>query len=81
MGNTGGTAQGGAETSSVISQGVTFVRESIGELKKVSHPTRQETMQATFVTIFILLFVAICLFLFDLLLGGVMKALIPTDGL
>lgn len=56
-------------------RGVTFVGEAWGELKKVSFPTRQETMQATIVTLFIMSFVAVCLFVLDWVFNRLMAAL------
>ena len=42
-----------------------YLDESVVELKKVSTPTRAQTTQATLVTVVILSFVALCLFLLD----------------
>ena len=49
----------------VTGKGTSLISGSLAELKKVTFPTRQETMQATLVTLFIIVFVSICLFLFD----------------
>ena len=49
-----------------------FVSESMEEMKKVSAPTRQETIQASIVTIFIVCFVSGCLFLLDIIFNWVM---------
>ena len=53
-----------------------YISDSILELKKVSHPTRQETIQATSITLMIVLFAGVCLFILDVLLGKLMAALI-----
>ncbi len=45
---------------------IEFIRESIVELKKVHHPTRAETIQATMVTLVIMIVVALCLFVLDM---------------
>lgn len=64
------------EGASFFSQAKNFVPEALAELKKVSSPTRQEAMQATIVTIFIIGFMSICLFLLDLVFHKGMEALI-----
>lgn len=61
---------------SFISQPIAFINGSIEELKKVTHPTRQETMQATLVTLLIIVFVAACLFVLDVILNRLMLALL-----
>ena len=53
-----------------------FLRESLAELKKVHTPTRAETIQATLVTLFIMVFVAVVLFVLDVLFKGLMHALV-----
>lgn len=52
-----------------------FLRESIVELKKVHHPTRAETIQATLVTLFIMFTVSICLFVLDVVFKTLMHSL------
>lgn len=64
------------DKGSVISQFSTYLSDSVAELKKVSHPTRQETMQATIATLVIIFFVSICLFLLDLLFGRLMTSVL-----
>lgn len=61
---------------SFMSRPFSFISESFEELKKVTHPTRQETMQATLVTLLIIVFVAICLFVLDVILNRLMLALL-----
>jgi len=63
------------ENPSLITQGRTYLSEAVDEIKKVSTPTRQETVQATLVTIVIMLFIAFCLFILDLIFSNLMKAL------
>lgn len=53
-----------------------YFKDSAQELKKVTHPTRQETTQATLVTLLIIVFVAICLFVLDVILNRLMLALL-----
>jgi preprotein translocase SecE subunit len=53
---------------------LTFIKDSVDELKKVHTPTRAETVQATIVTLFIMVFISLVLFVFDL----VFKRLIHT---
>ena len=72
--STGGAVAAGDEQTPAAS--TNFVRASIDELRKVTSPTRQETIQATIVTIFILFFVAICLFVVDVVFSRLMSAVI-----
>ncbi|WKZ56303.1 MAG: preprotein translocase subunit SecE [Bdellovibrionota bacterium] len=53
-----------------------FLRDSIDELKKVSTPTRAETMQATVVTMIIIVFLSICLALIDAVFNWLMGRVI-----
>ena len=59
-----------------IGQGTSFLSESVAELKKVTFPTRQQTFQAAIVTIFIVMFVALTLFILDIIFGQVMRAIL-----
>jgi preprotein translocase SecE subunit len=68
-----GANQGGSDTES---RSGNFIRASIEELRKVTSPSRQETVQATVVTVFILFFVAICLFVVDVIFSRLMGAII-----
>ena len=57
-------------------RGLSFVREARVEVRKVVWPTRQETLQTTIAVLFMVLLVAIMLWLFDMFLGwGVSKLL------
>jgi len=65
-----------AEAQSFIAQGRGYVTGAVDELKKVTTPTRQETIQATMVAIVIMLFVAVCLLVLDLIFSTLMKAVL-----
>lgn len=65
-----------AGAGSVIAKSRGYLSDSIAELKKVSYPTRQQTIQATLVTLVIVFFVAICLFLLDLVFAKVMELIV-----
>lgn len=65
------------QSGNPISRGISFLGDSVEELKKVSHPTRQETMQATVVTILIMAVVSMCLFLFDGICTKIMDIVLP----
>jgi len=57
-------------------RGLSFVRDARVEVRKVVWPTRQETLQTTIAVLFMVVLVAIMLWLFDMLLGwGVSKLL------
>ncbi|MCI5064924.1 preprotein translocase subunit SecE [bacterium] len=71
----GPSASSGAASVSVADL-PQFFRESVGELKKVTTPTRQETIQATIVTIIIMVFIALCLFFLDFLFGNLMESVL-----
>ena len=64
------------QAGSFVTRGRSFVAESIEELHKVSKPTRQETMQFTLVTIVIIVFIAVCLMVLDLVFNQLMSALL-----
>jgi preprotein translocase SecE subunit len=65
-----------AEEGSIFERGSRYLSESVQELKKVSKPTRQETIQATMVAVFIVLFVSVCLFLVDIVFNRIMTAVL-----
>ncbi len=65
-----------SSSKSWIGQSNDFLQESVEELKKVNTPTRQETFQATLVTIIIMVFVALCLFLLDYLFSNLMGSVL-----
>ena len=57
-------------------RGLSFVREARVEVRKVVWPTRQETLQTTIAVLFMVILVAIMLWLVDMFLGwGVSKLL------
>ncbi|MDC0357448.1 preprotein translocase subunit SecE [Oligoflexia bacterium] len=65
-----------AENQSMISKGKGFLSDSVTEIKKVTTPTKQETTQATLVTVVIILFVAFCLCILDLVFNNLMGAVL-----
>lgn len=69
-----GKKSAGERPSAIPSKGMWG--EAVVELKKVSTPTRQETVQATVVTVVIILAVGICLALLDLLFNNLMQAIL-----
>jgi preprotein translocase SecE subunit len=54
-----------SESGSIFRDGPQFISESIDELKKITTPTRQETIQATMATVMIILFFSVCLLVLD----------------
>ena len=57
-------------------RGLSFVKDARVEVRKVVWPTRQETLQTTIAVLFMVILVAIMLWLFDMFLGwGVSKLL------
>ena len=55
-------------------RGLGFVREARVEVRKVVWPTRQEALQTTIMVLFMVILVAIMLWLFDMFLGwGISK--------
>jgi len=67
-----GTSKKAAEGSSAFS----YLGDSLRELKKVTFPSRAETRQATLVTLFIVFFVSLCLFLLDQVFFHLMSAVL-----
>lgn len=57
-----------------------YLADSLEEVKKVSFPTRQETFQATFVTLAIMVIVSLTLFVLDFVISRLMSALISTGA-
>jgi preprotein translocase subunit SecE len=65
-----------AATSDVGRRSLGFVKDARVEVRKVVWPTRQETVQTTIAVLFMVVLVAIMLWLFDMFLGwGVSKLL------
>ena len=58
-----------AATSQQGRRGLGFVRDSRVEVRKVVWPTRQEALQTTIAVLFMVILVAIMLWLFDMFLG------------
>jgi preprotein translocase subunit SecE len=57
-------------------RGLGFVRDARVEVRKVVWPTRQETVQTTIAVLFMVVLVAIMLWLFDMLLGWGIRGLL-----
>jgi len=65
-----------AATSDVGRRSLGFVKDARVEVRKVVWPTRQETVQTTIAVLFMVVLVAIMLWLFDMFLGwGISKLL------
>ena len=65
-----------AATSDMGRRSLGFAKDARVEVRKVVWPTRQETVQTTIAVLFMVILVAIMLWLFDMLLGwGVSKLL------
>lgn len=64
------------EGGSLLTKGEGFLSDSVTELKKVTSPTKQETIQATVVTLVIVVFVALCLCVLDLIFNNLMGAVL-----
>ncbi|MCB0310572.1 MAG: preprotein translocase subunit SecE [Bdellovibrionales bacterium] len=64
------------ETGSLISRSSDYVSESFDELRKVSKPSRQETMQFTIISLVIVVFVSICIMVLDLIFDRIMSAVL-----
>ena len=65
-----------AATSDVGRRSLGFFKDARVEVRKVVWPTRQETVQTTIAVLFMVVLVAIMLWLFDMFLGwGVSKLL------
>jgi preprotein translocase SecE subunit len=70
-------SQASANGSAAKGEGfANYLSECVEELRRISTPTRQETTQATVVTLFIMFFVSLCLFLLDLVFSQLMLALV-----
>ena len=63
------TEAGQAKTGSFFTRFPHYFSESHSELKKVHSPTRQEALQATIVTLFIVFFISCVVALMDLVFG------------
>jgi preprotein translocase subunit SecE len=57
-----------------------FAGDARTEVRKVVWPTRQETMQTTLVVIVMVLILGIILWLFDMMLMGILRFLTGQDG-
>jgi len=65
-----------AGIGSPIARGTLFMKECRDELRKVVKPTRQETVQATMVTLFIIVLVSLLLALFDVIFNRLMMVVL-----
>lgn len=72
-----------AKTADTVSNGgnpvtrsIDFFREATSELKKVHPPTRQETIQATIVVLFMVAIFAAFMGLADYIVGNVMRSIL-----
>ena len=63
-------------TTDVGQRGLGFLKESRVEVRKVVWPTRQETLQTTIAVLFMVVLVAIMLWLFDMFLGWAVSGLL-----
>ena len=61
---------------SFVARASEYLSSSVEELKKVSSPTRQETIQATIVTVIIVMGLALIVALMDLIFRQIMSAVI-----
>jgi len=78
-GNNSGDSPGNRGTSKKAAEGsspFSYLGDSLNELKKVTFPTRAETRQATLVTLLIIFFVSLCLFLLDQVFFHLMNAVL-----
>jgi len=57
-----------------------WLRELKSELKKVQWPSKKQTINNTVVVIVCVVLVGLCIWIFDLLLGGVIQALLALVG-
>ncbi len=67
---------GGETKESIFRAGPRFLKESVEELKKVTTPSKQETITATWVTLLIMVTVAVVLSIMDLIFRNIMGALV-----
>jgi preprotein translocase SecE subunit len=67
-----------ASLGSMVANAPKYFSDSVGELKKITTPTRQETMQATLGTLVIIVFFAVCLVVLDSVCNWIMGLLISA---
>jgi preprotein translocase SecE subunit len=70
--STSDSRAGEGKAGGVVTRKKGFLSESIEELRKVTSPTRQETIQATIVTLILIVFFALILAVFDFVFRGIM---------
>ncbi len=66
----------GSSSGSIIARSSAYISESVGELKKVHTPTRQEATRLTGVVLLIIVFISMCLFVMDLTFNWLMTELV-----
>jgi len=76
MSEQSGSASDSGEARGGITALPQYFRDSVAEFKKVSSPTRQETIQATMVVMFMIVVIGLYLGLLDLVFHRVMQALV-----
>jgi len=69
---------GTSNQESLVGKGTRFLSECNDELRKVVRPNRQETIQATLVTLVIVIFVAVVLSASDLIFGWLLKLILAN---
>jgi preprotein translocase subunit SecE len=57
---------------------VTFYRDVVAEMRKVTWPERKQVQEATIAIIIFVLLIGLVIFLLDLVLQGVLVRLIPS---
>lgn len=70
--------QGAVADRDAASSSESYLTACMAELRKVTTPTRQEAMQATVVTLIIIAFMSVCLFLMDYFFHTVVSIFIGT---
>jgi preprotein translocase SecE subunit len=70
-----GTSDSSAQAGSTARR-QSFLSESLAELKKVTSPSRQETIQATIMTLALVLFFAVTLAVLDWVFKSIMWRLV-----
>lgn len=64
------------KTSSDMTVSGNYFSECLAELRKVATPTKQEALQATMVTLIIITFMSVCLFVMDYLFHTLVSMLV-----
>lgn len=64
------------KSASIFVRGSEYFHESVDELRKVSKPTKQETMQFALVSVFIIFFIAVSLMVLDFFFSRIMTVVL-----